>query len=115
MKRTLQSPSELRKALVAIFPMLPRDFGEQGESVFEDAGPTYHSMMRDFAHFFAKNIDQFSDRQLGRFAELLAGAREASGPLENAVETCFLEPARQLKVHDRIEPFLAAAEKGARK
>ena len=115
MKSTPRSPSELRKALAAIFPMLPRDFGEQGESVFENAGPTYGSMLRDFAGFFAKNADQFSERQLARFAELVVRVKEVPGPLEDAVESCFLEPTRELKVHDRLEPFLAAAAKGARK
>jgi hypothetical protein len=115
MKGTPQSPSELRKALAAIFPMLPWDFGEQGESVLEDAGPTYDSVMRDFAHFFAKNIDQFPDRQLGRFAELIVRAKATPGPLANAVDACFLEPVRQLEVQGRIEAFLAAAEKGTRK
>ena len=114
MKSMPRSPSELRKALVAIFPMLPRDFGEQGESVFESAGPTYDSMLRDFAQFFAKNADQLSERQLARLAELVVRAREEPGPLDDALTACFLETARELRVHDRLEPFLAAA-KGARK
>ena len=114
MKSTPRSPSELRKALAAIFPMLPRDFGEQGESVFESAGPTYDSMLRDFARFFAKNADQFSERQLVRFAELVVRVRETPGPLDDAMAGCFLETARELRVHDRLEPLLAAAEKAAR-
>jgi hypothetical protein len=115
MKNLPQSPSQLRDALAAIFPALPRGFGEQGESVFEDAGPTYDSVLRDFAYFFAKEIDQFTDRQLNRFAAFVLQATESPGPLENAMETCFLEHARQLKVDDRIEPLLAAARKGARR
>ena len=115
MKSAPSSPSELRKALAAIFPMLPRDFGEQGESVFESAGPTYDSMLRDFAQFFAKNADQLTERQLVRLAELVVRARATPGPLEDAMGTCFLDATRELRVHDRLEPFLAAAEKGARK
>jgi hypothetical protein len=115
MKNVPQSPSQLRDALAAIFPTLPRDFGVQGESVFEDAGPTFHSVLRDFAYFFAKDIDQFTDRQLARFAGLVVRSMASPGPLENAMETCFLEHARQLKVNGRIEPLLAAAAKGERK
>jgi hypothetical protein len=114
-KNLPQSPSELRDALAAMFSTLPRGFGEQGESVFEDAGPTYDSVLRDFAYFFAKDIDQFTDRQLNRFAAFVVRATESPGPLESAMETCFLEQIRQLKVEDRFEPFLAAARKGARK
>ena len=115
MKNLPQSPAELRVALAAVFPMLPRGFGEQGESVFEDAGPTYQSVLHDFACFFARDIDQFSDRQLARFAGLVVRCMESPGRLESALESCFVEQARELKVYERIEPFLAAAGKGARK
>jgi hypothetical protein len=113
MKSIPQSPSELRQALVRIFPALPRDFGAQGESVFEDAGPTYHSVMRDFAHFFGRNVDQFSGRQFGRLSELVIRSMATAGPLRDAMETCFLEH-NGLKVDRRIEPFLTAARKGSR-
>ena len=106
-----RSPSELRDALAAIFPSLPRGFGEQGESVFEDAGPTDQSVLRDFAYFFAKDIDQFSDRQLARLASLVVRAMAAPGPLAEAMDECFLAQARELKVDGRLAPFLAAARK----
>jgi hypothetical protein len=114
MKPAPRSPPELKDALARIFPLLPRDFGAHGESVLEDAGPTYHSVLRDFAHFFARDIDQFSDRQLRRLAELVARSMAAPGALEHAMDTCFLEHARQLAVVDRrFAPFLAAAKKSA--
>jgi len=111
MKALPQSPPELRDALAAIFPSLPRGFGEQGESVFEDAGPTYQSVLRDFAYFFAKDIDQFSDRQLARLAALVVRALETPSAVGSAMEECFLAEARQLRVYGRLEPFLAAARK----
>jgi hypothetical protein len=116
MKSAPRSPSELRDALAAIFPALPRDFGVSGESVLEEAGPTYHSVMRDFAYFFVKDLDRFPDRQLGRLAKLVVRALATPGPLENAMQTCFLEHTRQVKLARRFEPFLlSAAEKEARK
>ncbi|MCG2592752.1 hypothetical protein LZ009_08145 [Ramlibacter sp. XY19] len=111
MKALPRSPSELRGALVSIFPALPRDFGEQGESVFEDAGPTYQSVLRDFAAFFARDVAHSSDRQLARLAALVAGALETPDPLGVAMQECFVDELRQLKVLQRLEPFLAAARK----
>ncbi|AEG94340.1 hypothetical protein [Ramlibacter tataouinensis] len=111
MKSLPQSASELRNTLQAIFPSLPADFASSGESVFADAGPTYHSVMREFAYFFAKDVDRFTDRQLRKFAELVARALAAPGALGNAIDTCFLEHARQLKIDQRLEPFLSAVRK----
>ena len=111
MKPLPRTPTELRDALAGIFPSLPRGFGEQGESVFEDAGPTCQSVLRDFASWFAKDIDQFSDRQLARLAALVVRALETPSPLGSAMEECFLAEARQLRVYERLAPFLAAARK----
>jgi hypothetical protein len=115
MKPPPESPALLKDAVAAIFPALPREVGASGESVFEDAGPTYQSLLREFVYFFAKNIDQFSDRQLRRFAELVARSTAAPGPLADAMETCFLAQLQQLKVDGRFAPFLAAAKEAARK
>jgi hypothetical protein len=81
--------------------------------VLADADPTYHSVMREFAHFFAKDVDRYSDRQLRRFAELVVRSTSTPGDLQNAFETCFLEHTGQLRVEARLRPFLdAAASKG---
>lgn len=105
----MQSASELRAALAALFPALPRDVGACGESVFEDAGPTFHSVLREFAHFFARDIEQFSDRQLRRFAELVVRSERAGGDLADAMKNCLLAQAGPLKFDRRFDPFLAAA------
>jgi tryptophan synthase beta subunit len=112
MKGLPQTPSQLTDALARIFPALPREFGEDGESVFHAAGPTYPSVLRDFAYFFQRNADAFSPRQMGRFADLLVACMAAPGALADAVQA-FLDHTRQLKLHDRIEPHLAAAKKRA--
>jgi hypothetical protein len=113
MKAAPRSPIELSDALAAIFPSLPRDFGSSGESVLADADPTFHSVLREFAYFFAKDLNQFSDRQLRRFADLVARSVASSGTLGNAFDTAFLEHTRQIGVDSRLRPFLAAAMKEA--
>jgi hypothetical protein len=107
MKPAPQTPDQLKRALAAIFPGLPRDFGAWGESVLEDAGPTWHSLMREFALFFTRNVDLFPERQLRRFAELVVRCVEAGGPLAEAMQDCIVAPARAQPDLARFAPFLA--------
>lgn len=109
MKTAPRSPAELRDTLAAIFPSLPRAFASSGESVFADAGPTCHSVLREFADYFAKDLSHFSDRQLRRFADLVARSVSVPGPLERAFDTCFLEHTRRLGVESRLRPFLSTS------
>lgn len=81
--------------------------------MFEDAGPTFQSLMREFLYFFGKDIDRFTDRQLRRLAGLLVRSTAAAGPLAEAIDTCFTEHVRQINIDRRFGPFLAAAEKTA--
>jgi hypothetical protein len=113
MKPAPRSPDDLRVALAAVMPSLPRGFGVEGESVFTVAGPTHPSVLREFAFFFGKNRDQFTDRQLRRLADLLARCLAAGGPLAEAMEACLLEPTRQLKGDQRLEVFVVAAKRDA--
>jgi hypothetical protein len=106
MKTLPRSPAELTRALLAIFPSLPRDFGASGESVFVDAGPTYQSVLREFGYFFAKDLQEFSDRQLRRFGELVARSAADDGELGEAIRTCLLPQMGQPHVQRRLGPFL---------
>ena len=112
MKRLPQSSSELKDALAAIFPGLPRDFGAWSESVLESAGPTEHSLMREFALHFERNADQFPERQLRRFAELAARCMEAGGAMGDAFATCLVEPLRDDPRAARFMELLRAAREG---
>lgn len=109
MKTVPCTPAELADALRAIFPSLPRDFGASGESVFVDAGPTYHSVLREFAYFLVKDIQEFSDRQLRRFGELVTRSNAAGGELGDAMRACLLPQIRQPQVQGRLAPFLDLA------
>jgi hypothetical protein len=105
-----RSPSELAARLAAIFPSLPRDFGSSGESVLQAAGPTFQSVLRDFAYFFGRELDQFPDRQLRRLAEFIAACRAEHGPLADAMEA-FLDDLGELD-SPRLQSLLSAAGKG---
>jgi hypothetical protein len=59
---------------------------------------TLHRVMMIFAQYFGANHSRFSQKQLRRLGDWLSTAVSAGDELENAVSTCFLEHARQLKV-----------------
>ena len=109
MKRLPQSSAELKDALAAIVPGLPRDFGAWGESVLESVGPTPHSLMREFALHFERNADRLPERQLRRFAEFTARCMEAGGPMADAFATCLVEPLRDDARAARFTELLRAA------
>lgn len=106
MKPLPRTSAELKDTLAAIFPGLPRDFGTWGESVLEDAGPTYASLLREFALHFERHADEFPDRQLRRFAELVVRCEEAGGPIAGAMREAVLE---QQAADSRFAAFLQAA------
>jgi hypothetical protein len=109
-----QTPKELQEALVAIFPSftLAAEESAPSESAYEPP-VTFHRVMLEFTSFFGGGIDSFSGRQLQRFAELLVHATDEPGHLENAIDTCFLEHTRQIKVDRQLAPWLAKARAAA--
>jgi hypothetical protein len=109
MKPLPQSPEELNAALVNIFSAFSGALEELASSDAYEGGVNFHALMREFAYFFGKGIDSFSERQLAKLAELLVRAAKEPGPLENAIDTCFLEHTRQIKVNRQLAPWLAKA------
>lgn len=79
----------------------------------EDAGDlgevTFHRVVMDFAPFFARATDTWTDRQLQWLGELVVISMDEGGRLGNAWDTCFLEHSRQLSVNRRLAPWLARA------
>jgi hypothetical protein len=72
---------------------------------------TLHRVMSLFAQYFGVNGSRFSEKQLRRLGEWLSSAVSVPGELENAVSTCFLEHARQLKVNRLLTPYLSKLAK----
>jgi hypothetical protein len=69
--------------------------------------------MMAFAQYFGANHRAFSAKQLRRLGEWLSASVAAGGEIENAVSTCFLEHARQLKVNRVLAPYLSRLAKGS--
>jgi hypothetical protein len=109
--RTLpNSPAELQAFLVGVFPSFAADV-EADEWPPEFGELTFHRVMFEFAPFFAKEVDSFSAKQLAAFGQFLQLVEATEGSLENAVSTCFLEHAHQLKVNKKLRPWLGKARR----
>jgi hypothetical protein len=107
MKPAPASPSELVAALSGIFPT----FAVQRDPDDED-DLTFHGVfLFAFNPFFGKHIGEFTSQQLRAFSQLLARCLAVPGSLANAVDTCFLEHTRQIKVNRQLNGFLKEALK----
>ncbi|MDR2016956.1 MAG: hypothetical protein LBP90_05070 [Burkholderiales bacterium] len=110
MKQPPQSPEELSALLVTIFPTFSGSLeGLESSDTYRD-GASFHALMTEFTCFFGKGASSFSGRQLAQLSEFLVLASKQSGPLENAIDTCFLEHIRQIKVDKLLAPWLAKAK-----
>jgi len=89
---------DLRAALVKLFP----DFGAEPA----DEPESYHRVVMDLAPFVTRYLEQGSPRTAEAFGELVSGMVGAGGDQENAIETCLLEHASQLRCDDLLRPHL---------
>jgi hypothetical protein len=107
MKPPPASPAELLTELREIFPTFSPQLDTE-----EEAELTYHAIfLFEFNPFFGGHIDEFTPRQLKAFARLLARSSSVPGSLENAVDTCFLEHTRQMKVNRELAKYWREAQR----
>ncbi len=72
---------------------------------------THHAILRNFLEYFAMNHESFTANQLRAFGEWINGAFSVDHDLENAVSTCFLEHARQVRIDRVLRPYLSSKAK----
>ena len=102
---------ELESTLVGMFPTFAAELISDADVPPEFGERSLHSVFFDFAPYFTRNVGSFSEKQLERFGQFLHAALQTTGQLENAVSTCFLEHAHQLRVNKQVR---AALRKAAR-
>ena len=110
MKQLPQSPEELNTFLVRVFPAFSGSLEELEASEAYEGRVNFHALMAEFTYFFGKSASTSSEKQLAQLAELLVLASKQPGDLENAIDTCFLEHTRQIKVNKLLAPWLAKAK-----
>jgi hypothetical protein len=109
----LLSPQEVLSSLCGIYPDFQAEweFGGENPYIQEDGSFSLHAVYMTFLPFFAEQARSSSEAQLSAVAALINAAVEAGGKSENAVATCFLEHAGQLRVREILSPLLSAAAK----
>lgn len=113
----MQRPQETLEQLSAIFPEFRQSWSEE-EAPPEDGLVdgvyyewTHHAVLRCFLYYFSTSHEGFKKRQLERFGAWVNAAVAAGADLENAVSTCFLEHARQVKINRVLAPHLSREAK----
>jgi hypothetical protein len=107
MKPLPNSPAELESQLASIFPAFAVKLDSD-----EEYPATYHSVLLfHFNSFFGKNVETFTPKQLKAFAELVTRCSAVPGDLENALDTCFLEHTKQMRVNKHLGKYLREAER----
>jgi hypothetical protein len=113
----MQRPQETLEQLCAIFPEFRQSWGEE-EAPPEDGLVdgvyyewTHHAVLRCFLDYFSAGHEGFEKKQLERFCAWVNAAVAVGGEMENAVSTCFLEHARQVKINRVLAPYLSREAK----
>lgn len=102
----LGSPKDTIQFLVSLDSAFETELeGEDLDSI------NHHAVIALFAQYFGANVGSFTVNQLRRLGEWLSAAIAAGGDMENAVSTCFLEHAHQLKVNRILRPYLSKEAK----
>jgi hypothetical protein len=102
--KNIESPTVLVEQLVQLFPAFEVELdGEKVES--------YHQVVRQLTPVITGYLEGSSERTVRKFCDLVNLMADAGGETENAISTCLLEHASQVKVLEIISPHLSAAAK----
>ena len=112
-----QPPQETLRELCDIFPRFadewtPEDAPEKDglvDGVYYKW--THHGVLMSFLQYFSSNQNSFDERQIRALGLWINNAVSLDGDLENAVSTCFLEHARQVRVDRLLRPHLSRRAK----
>ena len=102
--KSIDSPTALVQELVQLFPAFADEF--EGEEV-----ETFHQVVQRLAPVITGYLESSPERTVKSFCELVNVMTDAGGKTENAIATCLLEHASQIKVRKIIGPHLGAAAK----
>ena len=102
--RDIGSPTELAERLVGLFPSFEAEL--DGENI-----ETYHQVVLRLTPVVTGYLERSSERTVKKFCELVNLMADAGGAMANAISTCLLEHASQVKVRKIIDPHLSAVAK----
>jgi hypothetical protein len=102
--KDIASPAGLAETLMAMFPEFAVEL--EGEEV-----TSYHQVIQRLTPVISDYLQGAPKRTLEHFCEVVNAMVAAGGDKENAISTCLLEHASQVKVRNIIRPYLSAAAK----
>jgi hypothetical protein len=92
---TEQTPTDLLRAIVGMFPEFEEYWGKEGDIFREaDGSFSYHGLFAVFSHFVRGGYKQMSEvekERVFRLVEICMSKEGGTGEVGNAVQTCFIE------------------------
>jgi len=118
-RRVVQRPQDTLRQLCRIFPLFSPWWDTEEDAPPPEGGLvdgvyyewTHHAVLTQFLLYFSMNHQSFTPKQLKQFGAWVDDAIAAKDDLENALSTCFLEHARQVKINRVLAPYLSANAK----
>ena len=107
----LESPEELRKELILLFPSIEEELANDVDYFGHDKPLTYHYVWFCFRPFVGECLENTNEKGLKAFCKIINTMVLAGGDKENAVSTCLLEHASQIGIRKLIKPFLVSEAK----
>jgi hypothetical protein len=102
--KDIGSPVVLAQQLIALFPPFEAELAN-------DQIENYHQVIQRLAPVLAGYLESGGEKTVKRFCDLVNLMADAGGDKENAIATCLLEHASQIKVAKVLRPHLNAAAK----
>jgi hypothetical protein len=100
--KDIDSPSALAEQLVGLFPQFSAELEDEEIE-------NYHQVIQRIAPVLAGYLLTSTERTARKFCELVNAMADAGGEKENAITTCLLEHASQVRVRKIIRPHLGVA------
>ena len=101
----IDTPQELFDRILSIYPQFVDEF-DNDEKI-----ETYHQIIMDLTPVITGYLEGGSKRSTNLFCNLVNEMMEAGGDLENAISTCLLEHASQVRCHKILLPLLGERAK----
>jgi hypothetical protein len=102
--KEIDSPVLLARRLVELFPSFAAEF--EAEEL-----KSYHQVIQCLTPVITGYLQDAPERTTKQFCDLINEMAEAGGEKENAISTCLLEHASQIRIQKIIRPHLGAAAK----
>ncbi|MBT3040851.1 MAG: hypothetical protein KME37_18170 [Candidatus Thiodiazotropha sp. (ex Codakia orbicularis)] len=108
----MTKPIEVVDKLIGLFPGFEEEW-DGGEGFgYENDNFSMHSVFLTFGPVSNELLNKATEKQIKSFCSFINDLVKEGGNSENAVSTCFLEHASQLKVRSILKPYLCKEAKG---